>query len=148
MAAMEPLCSLLGIKPNYFTKEELLVLEAELLTLIYDALKETFKERYKTYFYLMKYNTDMEIRMLEKNFIRFIIQDILTSGEYNLDGIALYTDTPEETLHDIFAGRNNCAPISLLRKIIELHRTIRTDLYKLITQKITAKLVHEKFIAA
>jgi len=45
-----------------------------------------------------KINIEKEKSMIESNFIRCIINDILSTEEYTLPGIAYYTDTPEEII--------------------------------------------------
>ena len=77
--------------------------------------------------------------MLEAKFIRLIIQTILSTDEYTLEGIANYTNTHEEVVHEIFCGQNPNPSAIFLRKLIELHRTVRRDLYQEITKKITSK---------
>ncbi len=82
--------------------------------------------------------------MLETNLIRFIINDILSTKEYDLSGIALYTDTPEDVIYDLACGCNINPTFLLSRKIIELHRMARPNLYQEIANKIKQRL----FIAA
>jgi hypothetical protein len=81
----------------------------------------------------------MEIAMFEANFIRCIINDILSTEEYTLSGIAYYTETPEEIVYDIAIGHNTSPSANLLRKIIELHRSVRRDLYRSIVEKIISE---------
>ena len=73
---------------------------------------------------------------METNFLRHVIHDILSTEEYSLSGLAYYTRTPEDVLYDIATGKNTDPSASILRKIIELHRTIRPELYRVIIQKI------------
>ena len=79
MSAMEPLCHLIGINPKKFSKEELSLLEADLFIRICDEIKEVFKQQYKDFFYLMKFTITKENEMIEKNFIRIILNDILST---------------------------------------------------------------------
>jgi hypothetical protein len=81
----------------------------------------------------------MEIAMFEANFVKCIINDILSSEEYTLSGIAYYTETPEEIVYDIAIGHNISPSANLLRKIIELHRSVRSDLYRSIIEKIISE---------
>lgn len=135
MSAIEPLSSLAGSHTAELTKEELFILEAELFIRLFDELKETIKIKYKSYFSIIKPSHDMENAMIEEKFVRCIVNDILESDEYTLSGIAAYTDTPEEVIHEIIIGRNTNPSVLFFRKIIELHRSIRRDLYKEIFEK-------------
>lgn len=139
MSAMEPLCYLMSINPRHFSKEENFLLEAELFVNICDELKEWFRQQYKDFFHLVKFNTTMEDAMLENNFIRLILNDILSTQEYTLQGIAHYTDTHEDIIHELASGLNTKPLATCLRKVIELHRLVRHELYQAIGKKIVAK---------
>lgn len=136
MSAIEPLSNLINIKPFFLNKVEMFVLEAELFTRIYDYLKEDFRNQYKAYFHLMKFTTEMEDTMLELYFGRLIINDILSTEEYTLDGVARYIDTDKEIVESIFLANHSNPSALLIRKLIELHRNIRPNLYKNIMKKI------------
>lgn len=139
MPAAKPLCHLIGIHPDTLTKEENVLLEIELFTRICEELRELERQQHKEYFQLMKFTLEQENTMLETRFTRSIIQDILSTNEYNLKGIAYYTDTHEDVIQEVYMGQNTSPSASLLRKVIELHRTVRHDLYAHITKKIISK---------
>jgi hypothetical protein len=80
----------------------------------------------------------MEKTMLEEQLARNIVSDIISSGEYASEGIAYYTQTHEDVIFEIYAGRNTNPSSILLRKIIELHRLVRPGLYKNIMKKVIA----------
>ena len=76
--------------------------------------------------------------MLEENFIRSIINDILLTGDYNVTGIACYADTSEDVIIDLASGLNKKPLAVCFRKIIELHKTVRRELYEMIGKKIAS----------
>jgi hypothetical protein len=90
MPSMEPLCYLIGVDSKKFSKNENMLLEAELFIRICSELKEIFRKKYKDFFHLMKFTKTKEDAMLEKNFIRIILNDILSTKEYTVQGIAHY----------------------------------------------------------
>jgi SMI1-KNR4 cell-wall len=137
MSATEPLYHLIVINPCKLTKEEIQLLEAELFVRICEELREFFSEQNKGYFRLMKFNIEQENDMLESKFVRFIIRDILSTEEYSLNGIAYYTNTHEDVVGEVLAGRNTNPSATFLRRVIELHRSVRRDLYNSIIKKIT-----------
>ncbi len=139
MAAMEPLCCLIGINPSCLSKEENYLLEAELLRSICSELIEIFRTRYKDFFRFIKYSKEMENEMLEKNFVSLVIKDILASGEYTLEGFAQYADLHEDVVLEIISGINTNPSAMLLRRVIDLHRVVRSELYDEIIKKIIAK---------
>lgn len=139
MAAVVPLCQLISISPAKLSKEENLLLEAELFTRLCEALEKIFRERHQEYFSLMKLTIEMEKTMLEANFITLIINDILATEEYTLEGIAHYTDTPEDVMQEIVTGYNKNPSAMLLRRVIDLHRSVRRNLYEATMKKIAEK---------
>jgi hypothetical protein len=136
MPSEELLCRLAGIMPNNLSKEESIIIEAELFTRLYEKLKEFYKEKQKDYFKLLKFDKEMEMLMFEKNFTRCVINDILSTNEYTLSGIAYYTETPEEIVFEIASGHNTNPSVDFFRKIVEIHRTVRSDLYRALMEKI------------
>ena len=126
----------MGVSTCKLSKEEIFILEAELFTCICEELKEFFRNHHRDYFRLMKFTIEQENAMLEINFIRLIMKDIVSSEEYTLEGIARYTDIHEDIVQEVFTGRNINPSAKLLRRIIELHRSIRRDLYNAIMKKI------------
>ncbi|MEO8400311.1 MAG: hypothetical protein ABI597_00770 [Gammaproteobacteria bacterium] len=139
MPATEPLCNVIGLKPHNLSREEFIVLEIELFVSVCEELKEILKTHYKDYFRFMKFNEEMEKVMLEDNFIRFVINDILLTEEYSLQGIAHYTQTTEDVIEDVASGLNPAPSLPLSRRIIDLHRSVRPNLYREIMKKITTE---------
>jgi hypothetical protein len=110
---------------------------SNLFTRICVELKEFFREQYKNYYRLMKFTIEKENLMLEGNFIQLIIRDILSTEEYTIYGIANYIDTHEDIVKEMAAGLNTSPSAVLFRKIIELHQSVRCELYNCIIKKIT-----------
>lgn len=102
-----------------------------------NALMSLLLEQNEAYFKLIKLNKNMESVMIEANFVRFVINDILASEEYTLSGIAFYTRIPEEVVYDLASGINTNPSLSLTRKMVELHRAIKPGLYQNLMRKIT-----------
>lgn len=141
MSAIEPFCYLMGINPVKLSKAENFLLEAHLYIRICEELKEIFKQQHKDYFCFMKFTLEMENVMLEENFIRLIIEDILSTGEYTLQGIASYTGTHEDIVSELASGLNTKPLAIYLRKTIELHRSVRRELYRAIGRKVTSEFL-------
>jgi hypothetical protein len=137
MPATEFLCQIIGINPQRFSKEENILLEAELFTRICTEMEKIFKEKFKKYFCLIKFDVYEESVMREDNLVYYIVNDILSTNEYTLEGIACYTELPEEVIYEASLGSNKTPSATLLRRVIELHRTVRSGLYREIMSKIT-----------
>src|SRR5687767_1655640 len=82
------------------------LVEAKLLSIIYNDLVNYFFSSYREYFVLLKDRLAMEETMFEQHFIQEILKDILLSEEYSLEGIVNYTQIPEDVLLDILEGIN------------------------------------------
>jgi hypothetical protein len=80
-----------------------------------------------------------ENEMLDANFICLLVKDILASGEYTPSGIAYYTNTPEDVITEVAAGCNPNPSAIFLQRIIEMHRTVRRELYTEVIKKITSE---------
>jgi hypothetical protein len=141
MSATEFLCQIVGVKPHQLSREENIILEADLFARVCEELKEFFKAHYRGYFRLMRCNAEMENAVMESEYVRCVINDILSTEEYTLSGIACYTQTPEEVVDEVAMGLNTSPSAIFLRKIIELHRSIRRDLYHKILKKIATECV-------
>lgn len=141
MSTLQPLCLLLGIDSKQLSKQEFLLTESNIFINICEELKKLISEKNKEYFNLIKNNIVKENDMIDMNFIRNIITDILSTEDYSLTGIAAYTDTPEEVIYDLVSGRNTNPSFLLTRKIIDLHMTAKPSLYTEIINKIKQKIL-------
>ena len=74
--------------------------------------------------------------MTDDNIVRCLINDLIQSGEYSLPGIASYTNTPEDVVYDIASGLNTRPSFFLARKVIDLHKEARKDIYIKILNKV------------
>lgn len=128
---------------DHLSNEELIVLEAECLSWLYEEMLAYFQASAIAYAQLLKSSTEKENTMLENNFLRCIVNDILKSNEYTLNGIAYYTDSSKDVIEEILLGINQNPSLTLAKKLIDLHRSIRPDLYK----AILAKAVHSQQLA-
>lgn len=134
MAATENLCRIIGINPSKLSKSENILMEMELFYQVCHKLKTYYQYDSYNYFRLMNFNEQMEAAMIDDNFVKCIVNDLLE--EYSLPGIASYTDIPEEVIYELATGQNTNPSLKCIRKIIELHRSTRPSLYQTIVRKI------------
>lgn len=139
MSAYKPLCELAGVTACQFSREENLLIEMNLFTYFCSELIDKFRVKYDNYFQILKLDKKKESAFMETGFVCYVIQDILSSNEYSLSGIARYANLPEDVIHDILTGTNSNPSASVLRKIIELHRSVRPILYNSIMAKLFEK---------
>ena len=136
MPQAEYLCQVIGFSQRDFSTYENTILEADLFCLVCNELIKYFSAKYQTNDLLPHINQKEYKNMIEANFIHCVVNDILSTEAYNLSGIALYTQTPEDVIFDLAIGQYINPSFTLSRKIIELHKTIRPNLYKSILRKI------------
>lgn len=141
MAAIELLCHWGGINTSLLSKQEIILLEAEFFICICEQLKEIFRSRHKNYFRLMKFSIEKENAMLDNMFVCLVIKDIVSTEEYDLKGIANYTETHEDVIQEVIDGRNTNPSANLLRRSINLYRSVRRELYREIIKKIIEKSI-------
>jgi hypothetical protein len=134
MAAIKLFCDLIQVDFYKLTLKEKMLFEVNLFASICDELMKIFHDR-KKYNHL-KNNGNKEASMLECNVVKFIIEDLLFSEDYSIEGIAYYTQFPEDVICDVISGKNKMPSLELSRKVIELHRISRPDLYKQIIKNV------------
>lgn len=137
MPALELLCKAMGVNAKKFSKEESFLLEADLYARVSNEIWNIFKSQYRDYFHLIRLNIERESSVMELQIVRCLINDILKSEDYSLSGIAYYTNMPEEVIQDLMIGYKVSPMIGFTRKLIELHKLIRPDIYQNIIKKIT-----------
>lgn len=136
MTALEPLSRIMEIDTTQLSKEEKMLLEAELFLRINEELKENLRKEYKEYFQLIKLTAEMEDAMLESLYIRSALRDLTVNLEYTLEGIAVYTNSHPDVVDEVMNGINTFPSVFFMRKIIELHRSQRPELYHAVMRKV------------
>lgn len=136
MATMEYLCCMAGIDPKKLSKEENLLLEAVLICDICDELAQVYQIKFPDN--LKKNFQEKDGMITHGNVINLIVQDLIKSNDYTITGVAAYSNVPEEVIYDIAIGNNSNPSLEVSRKIIELHKTARAELYQRVMQKVTS----------
>lgn len=139
MSLPQALCTIVNIPPTALTVHENILLEAELFFSLYQQLIEFFQAPIQQFRRLIKNNLDKEKLMLQENLIKCLVQDIISSEHYSISGIATYTDSHEEVIENILNGTHSHPSLPLARKIFELHRHIRPELYKALLNRALAE---------
>ncbi len=139
MSRADLVSSMLGKNLDRLSSIEKILLEVKLVTHLYHELSDIFKSRYQDYQKLIKSNQGQEESMFGAKFMQEMLNDILSTQEYSLSGVANHTHIPEDVLSDIATGLNPNPTFDLSRKLFELHTTVRRDLYNQIMRKIAAE---------
>lgn len=94
--------------------------------------------------YEINSESEKESTMVNNIVLRNIVNDLLGSDDYTLQGLANYIGYPEEVIYDLALGTNTNPTISLSTKIIELHMIARRDFYNQIINKLFVKFASGK----
>jgi hypothetical protein len=97
------------------------------------------KQDKKKYSCLLKSNLEVEKSMLTTSLMQHIISDILLTKEYSIEGIAYYIRASEDVVYDFFTGKNSAPSFLLFRRILDLHKSVRPELYRQVMKKIAAE---------
>jgi len=140
MSAPQPLCHLIGLAPEEFSREENILVEYILFSEICRELKNLYAQQFKTYLRLLKLNKEEEENMIEQQNTVSIINDILATQAYDVEGLANYTFTPSDVIHEILEGKNPSPSAPFIRRVIEIHQSLRPELYESLIKKVLYQL--------
>ncbi|EKD71612.1 MAG: hypothetical protein ACD_46C00144G0002 [uncultured bacterium] len=121
---------------NNLSKAESFFVEATIFLRIYEEFFEILKTQYNGYLRLIKTEFGMENEMMEANFLKFLVNDILSTNDYTLEGIANFIRMPIDAVLEVASGINNNPSLMLATKLIKLHINVRKDLYGELMKKI------------
>jgi hypothetical protein len=128
--------SLYKLSPN-----EAILLEANLFVRVTERCRDLFQTRYKAYYALLKNEKNKDNLMTEKDFMKCLVSDIVSTNEYTLEGIAHYTRMPLDVIVEIVTGVNDNPSLILASKIISLHAHVRRNLYDDLIKKVVCEAI-------
>ena len=105
------------------------ILRAFLLSFLYEV------------FFISSLETDFNNYLMEHSFMdnkvmQFLIQSILDTEEYTLEGIAIYTHIPFDVIYDITCGINKQASITTWAKLVDLYLRTKPDILPMLINKL------------
>ncbi len=127
---------MLNLKVNHLTKQELIIVENEIFALVVNELPRLTSDQMLNFNVSFHGIKNQEKVMPADSFLQFVLRDLVASGEYTVLGIARYTGVPEEVVFEVVAGRNTNPSWGFVRKVIDLHRLARRELYQFVVSKI------------
>jgi hypothetical protein len=78
----------------------------------------------------------MECYTVDSKIIQFLIQSIIDTGEYTLEGIAHYTRIPLDVIFDAACGNNVQLSMTLWVRVIHLYIQVKPDVAQLLFDKL------------
>lgn len=73
---------------------------------------------------------------MDSKIIQLLIQSIVETGEYTLEGIAYHTRIPVEIIYDAASGINNQISITPWARIVDLYMQVKPDIAKVLSEKL------------
>ncbi len=116
-------------KSDYYDRT---ILKLFLLTRLHNFIFELFKSKIDCY----QNNYLMECYSMDSKMIQFVLESIVKSGNYTLEGIAHYTKIPLDVIFDAACGTNNQLSITFWIRIVKLYLQVKPDLAKELVDKL------------
>lgn len=117
---------------KFSEKNERKILKAFLLERLHRLFIELFDSKIQ---YNQK-NFSMECYAMDNKIIQLLIQGIIETGEYTLEGVAHSTHIPFDVIYDAACGINNHISITAWTKIIDLYIQLKPDTVQALTNKL------------
>lgn len=126
--------------PTFITKfspkNERKILKAFLLARLHQLFCELFQNKMQC----NQNNSSMECYTMDSKIIQLLIQGIVETGEYTLEGIAFYTRIPFDVIYDAACGISNQFSITPWARVVDLYIQVKPD----VTQVLITKLIEIK----
>lgn len=81
-------------------------------------------------------DTAMESYTMDRKILQLIIQKIIETGEYTLEGIAFYTHIPFDVIYDAAHGINKEFSITPWARVIDLLIQVKPEVEELLIKKL------------
>lgn len=113
---------------EFYTKNKRKMMKAFLLSRLHQLFCNLFHSRTAS----EKNNSSMESYTVDSKIIQFLIQGIIDSGEYTLEGIAHYTRIPFDIILDAACGNNTQLSITLWARVADLYMQVTPHITQLL----------------
>ncbi len=117
---------------NLSIKNERKILKAFILSQLYQLFYELFQNKLKcnNNIFLMEYYT------MDSKIIQVLINSIVETEEYTLEGIAHYTHIPFDVIFDAACGISNQFSITPWARIVDLYLQLKPDVAQVLINKL------------
>lgn len=117
---------------RFSVKNERKILKAFLLGHLHQLFCDLFQHQMSC----NQYNFSMECYAMDSKIIQLLIQGIVETGEYTLEGIAYYTRIPFDVIYDAACGISNHFSITPWAKIVDLYIQVKPDVAQVLVDKL------------
>ncbi len=99
-------------------------------------LHQLFHELFNNELQCNQNNYSMEYCAMDGKIIQLLIQGIVETGEYTLEGISFYTRIPFDVIYDAACGLNSQLSIAPWARIVDLYMQVNPDIEQLLINKL------------
>lgn len=117
---------------EHTVKNERKILKAFLLGHLHQLFYEMFRD--KTH--INQNNSSVECYAMDSQIIQFLIQSIVETGEYTLEGIAYYTRIPFDVIYDAACGISNQFSITPWARVMDLYLQVKPEISEILVDKL------------
>lgn len=115
-----------------YSKMERYLLKIFLLTRLHQVFCELFSQKSQ----LNSIDCSKEYYLMDSKVIQLIIQGIVDTGEYTLEGISYHTHIPFDIIFEAACGIRNQLSITCLVRIIDLFIQVKPDVLNALVEKL------------
>ncbi len=115
---------------KFYIQNERKILKALLLSCLHRLFCELFHNK------IQSINSSMECYTMDGKIIQFLIDGIIETKEYTLEGIAYYTKIPFDVIFDAACGNNNQLSITPWARVADLYLQVKPDVVQLLFNKL------------
>lgn len=95
-------------------------------------LHQLFCELFQPNMHYKRNNSSMECYTVDSKIIQLLIQGIVETGEYTLEGIAYYTHIPFDVIFDAACGISSQFSITSWARVVNLYIQVKPDVTQLL----------------
>lgn len=117
---------------KFYNQNKRKILKIFLLNQLHQLFYEIFQNKIQT----EKTNFSMECYTVDSKIIQFLIQGIIETGEYTLEGIAYHTRIPFDIIFDAACGISNQLSITPWARIATLYIQAYPEIAKILSNQL------------
>ncbi|EKD54406.1 MAG: hypothetical protein ACD_60C00087G0018 [uncultured bacterium] len=117
---------------NFNVKNERKILKAFLLRRLHQLFFELFQHKIQR----NQNNFSMECYAMDSKIIQLLIQGIIETGEYTLEGIAFYTRIPFDVIYEAASGISHQFSITPWARVVNLYLQVKPEIEKVLIDRL------------
>lgn len=118
-----------------FNRSERKLLKVFLMSNLYKLFYDLFRKKIQ-YDFGKDFDFTMECYAVDGKIIQVLIQEIVETREYTLEGIAGYTRIPLDVIVDVVCGNSSQLSITLWARIVDLYMQVKPEISKYFFDKL------------